>query len=223
MVPSLCQPNTSPMLSFRHHRSRVFLAALAFLSLAAALPAYIDQLSEAEVDEAYTLGQRHDQDVSKFFKAYEKLFPNVSPAMHVDRIGIRTPYYSVVLNSFLRGSIYPMSKAWTDYAANPYPFIAVVSVSLPFANPLSVDDLSKPDGQFWKQFSIELIQDRPVPARERKARPLYSMGTDTSTITGTEMLLEYDVRDIASRMIKVQVTGPDRQPVSAEFDLDSLR
>jgi len=208
--------------SLRRHFSLV--AVLLSSSIAAAsLPAYIEELNEEQVVEAYTFAQRHDQDVAKFFKAYEKLFPNMTPKSSVDRIGIRTPYYSVVLNSFLRGSIYPMSQARADYAASPYPFIVVVSVSLPFANPLTVDDLSKPEGQFWKQFNIELLQDRLIPARERKSRPLYSMGADSTAVTGAEIMLEYDVREVASRLTKVQVTGPDRQPVSAEFDLDSLK
>jgi len=208
--------------SLRRHFSLVAVLLSSSIA-AAALPAYIDELNEEQVVDAYTFAQRHDQDVAKFFEAYEKQFPNLSPEIHVDRIVIRTPYYSVVLNSFLRGSTYPMSQARADYAANPYPFIVVVSVSLPFANPLSVDDLSKPDGRFWKQFDIDVSQNGRIAPRKLQARPLYSMGAGNNSVTGTEILQEFDVRDVASRTIQIKVTGPDRQPVSASFDLDELK
>ncbi len=212
------------MLPRSHPRSRFLFLALASLTVAASsLPAYIDTLNEVEVGEAYTLGQRHDQDLAKFLKSYEVQFPNAASGMHVTRIAVRTPYCSVVLNSFERGSTYPMSRARADYAANPYAFIAVVSVSLPFANSWAADDLSSPKGRFWKQFNIELSQNGPIASHDRQARPLYSFGGDSSSIVGAEMTLEYAVRDVASRMIQLQVTGPDRQPVSASFDLDNLR
>jgi len=208
-----------------YSRSRILLFSVLVSLFFAASPlfAYLDELTEADVDEAYTLGQRHDQDLAKFFKTYEVQFPNAVSGMHVSRIAIRTPYYSVVLNSFLRGSIYPMSQARADYAAKPYPFMAVISISLPFANSWSADDLSKPDGRFWKQFAIEVTQGAKIPPRAMTARPLYSYGSDGTWANGAEMLLEYDVRDVASRTIQVRVIGPDRQPVSAEFDLDTLK
>jgi hypothetical protein len=223
------RPNPRPKLpraeSRRKARFRQFAAlTLAVLTVAASpLSAYIDQLNEAEVDEAYTLGQRHDQDLVKFFRSYEVQFPNAAQGMRVSRIAIRTPYCAVVLNSFERGSIYPMSQARADYAANPYPFVAVVSVTLPFAYSWARDDLSNPKGRFWKQFEIELSQNGRIAPRDRKARPLYSIGADNSSIIGAEITLEYDVRDVASRALEIRVTGPDRQPVSASFDLDNLR
>jgi len=211
------------MFPSRHCRSRVVLVSLVFLSLASALPAYIDELNEEQVGEAYTLGQRHDQDVAKFFKAYEKTFPSMAGTLRVSRLAIRTPYYSVVFNSFERGSIYPMSQARTDYAAHPYPFLAVVTVNIPFANQFSVDEISKPESRFWQQFRIGLTENAFIAPRHMKSYPLYSVGTNYSSITGAEMLLNYDVRDVASRPVTVTVTGPDGQPLSAEFDLDSLK
>lgn len=212
------------MLPLRHHRARLLLGILASLSVAASsLPAYIDELNEEQVGEAYTLGQRHDQDTTEFFRTYEKSFPNATQDVHVSRIGIRTPYYSVVLNSFLRGATYPMSRAKTDYIADPYPFLVVISVSLPFSSYWPSDDMAKPDGRFWKQFSIEVSQNGKLAPRKTDARPLFSLGTNNSTIVGGEITFQYDLRDVASRMMKIEVTGPDRQPVSAEFDLDSLK
>ena len=152
-------------------------------------------------------------------------FPNAAPGMHVNRISIRTPYCSVVINSFERGSIYSLTRAREDYAANPYPFIAVVYVSTPFAAQLNPSDLADPRGRFWKQFDIELSQGGRIAPGSMKSQPLYSLGaaTDTSAIVGAQINIEYDVRDVASKTIRVQVTGPDNRPVAADFDLDKLR
>jgi len=202
----------------------IFAAAvLASLALASSLPAYIDHLTEEDVVEAYLLGQRHDQNVSKFFRAYEMIFPNVRQSTNVGRIAIRTPYSSVVQTSFERGSAYPMSRAREDYAAKPYQFEAVVTVNTPFAAPWTAADMSDPKSRFWKQFDVELSQDRKIAPLYSSARPLYSTGVDTSSITGSILTIGYDVRDVASRMLRVTVTAPENRSVTAEFDLEKLR
>jgi hypothetical protein len=211
------------MLSFAYRRAQVLLLAVATLALASSLPAYIDHLSEAEVIEAYTFAQRHDQDVFRFFKAYQVTFPNARSGTNVSFIAVRTPFCAVVQNALEKGSTYPMSRAREDYAAKPYPFAVMVSVSTPFAAPWTANDLADPKGRFWKQFDVELSQNHRIAPGNSTARPLYSVGGDNTAIVGAELRLEYDVRDIASKMIQVRVTGPGTQSVTAEFDLDTLR
>jgi len=212
------------MSSVLRLRFPIFLAALAALALSAStLPAYIDHLSEAEVIEAYTFAQRHDQDLVKFFRTYEKSFPNARSGTWVSSIAIRTPFCSVVQNAFEKGSTYPMSRAREDYAAKPYGFAAIVSISTPFAAPWTANELADPKGRFWRQFDVELSQNHRIAPGNSTARPLFSVGGDNAAIVGAELRLEYDVRDIASTMIQIRVTGPGTQSVTADFDLDTLR
>jgi len=214
------------MISFAHPRSLNLLSALALFSLsfaASSLPAYIDHLSEIEVDQAYTLGQRHDQELVRFLRDYETTYGNVTPGTHVKRIAVRTPFCAVVLRSFEKGSTYPMVRSREDYAANPDPFQVVVSVDAPAPTPLVAADLADPKGQFWKQFAVEISQDARIAPRAITAVPLYGFNAGVTVITGGELRFEFDVRDIASKMIQVRVSGPGTQRVTAEFDLDQLR
>jgi len=212
------------MRTCRLLRPGTLLAAAAFLTLTASvLRAYIDRLSEDEVDEAYTLGQRHDQDLVRFLRDYETAYGILTPGVHVKRIAVRTPFCAVVLRSFEKGSTYPMVRAREDYAAQPDPFQVVVSVDAPAPEPLDAKDLADPKGQFWKQFSVEISQAAKIAPRDIVAVPVYGLSGGATVLIGGELRFEYDVKDIASAMIHVRVSGPGTRSVTAEFDLDTLR
>ena len=211
------------MLQRTDPRSRFFVLALTSLAFAAALPAYIDHLSEDEVDQAYTLGQRHDQDLVRFLRDYETTYGSTTPGTHVKRIAVRTPFCSVVLRSFEKGSTYHIVRSREDYAALPDPFQVVVSVDAPAPAWLAADDIADAKGKFWTRFQVEVSQDRALAPRKISASPVYGLSGGATVITGGEIRLEFDVRDIASKMIRVRVSGPANQRLSAEFDLDKLR
>src|SRR5208282_2652775 len=90
------------------------------------LPAYIQELSENEVNEAYQLGQRRDQDMAKFFKSYEAVLPNALGGMHVQHLAVRTPYCAVVVRSFEAAGRYSLRQAIADAAEHAGVFQVVV-------------------------------------------------------------------------------------------------
>jgi len=203
---------------------RAFVPVFLFaLGAASPLCAYIDHLTEAEVDEAYLLGQRHDQDLIRFLRDYETSFGTLTPGTHVRRIAVRTPYCSVVLRSFEKGSTYGMVASREEYAADPDPFQIVVSVDAPSPVQLVVKDVSDPKGQFWKQFNVSVSQDGSPTPRKITAVPIYGYSGSVTVLTGGELRFEYDVRQIGSKLLQIRVTGPGPQDVKAEFDLDALK
>jgi hypothetical protein len=201
--------------------SAVFVAACALAPRP--LLAYLDRLTEDDVDQAYILGNRHDQDLVKFLRDYETTFGIRTPGLHVSRIAVRTPYCFVVVHSFEKGSTYPMVKAREEFAGQAVPFGVVVSVTGSYQNTYNADDLADPKGNFWKQFAVELSQERTIAARAMRAAPVYGTSGSNTFITGAELYLDYDVRDVASTLARIRVTGPGTQSVTAEFDLDKLR
>lgn len=210
------------------HRStirRLIIAALvaAFALAACPLSAYLDELTEDDVDRAYNIGQHHDQDLVKFFRDYETDFSITTPGLHVSRIAVRTPFCAVVVHSFEKGSTYPMVQARQEYASQTLPFGVVVSVTGSYQSPLIANDVSDPNGHFWKQFAVEFSQDRKITARFMRAAPVYATSGSYTFLSGAELYLDYDVRDVASAMAHVHVTGPGDRSVTADFDLEKLR
>ncbi len=187
------------------------------------LPAYITELSEDDVNEAYRIGQRHDQSTTKFFADYELTFREPIPGTHVSRISVRTPFCAVALNSYLKGAMYPAFQARADYAKQPYGFAAVVDVLAALPAALTPEDMANPEGQFWSQFKVELSQEGSIPAHFAVSRAEYQQYRNQPTIVGGELYLEYDIREVASKLTHVRVTGPGGSSASADFDLDALR
>ena len=205
-------------------RSRSVAAMLiAFLLCPLALPAYIDQLSENDVLEAYRLGQRHDQDAVKFFKDYEIGFPNAIPGMHVHHLAIRTPFCAVVVRSFEGGGNYPFRQAIADAAERADVFEVIVWIDGAANSPMSAAEIADFKSRFWGQFDVQASQEHKLAPRKISAQPEYARNGQYSTIIGAQVSIEYGVHDVASAVIHIQATDPGGQSVSADFDLDKLR
>lgn len=208
----------------RIRRGSVPAMLVACLLWPPAVPAYIDQLSENDVLEAYLLGQRRDQDMAKFFKDYEASFPGNAPGLHIHHLAIRTPYCAVVVRSFEAGANYPLRQAVADAAERADVFEVVVWMDAGPNALLSPSDITDFKSRFWGQFEVQLSQGHKIAQRNIRAQPLYSRtGQPSTTVIGAEVFIEYDVHDIASTLLRVQATDPTGQSVSAEFDLDKLR
>jgi hypothetical protein len=197
---------------------------IASLFCPSALPAYIDQLSDSDVLEAYRLGQRHDQDAAKFFRDYEASFPNAVQGLRVQHLAIRTPYCAVVVRSFEAGSMYPLRQAVADAAERADVFEVVVWLDGAANSSITPNDIADLKNRFWGQFDVQLSQEHKIAPRKMRASPLYERtGRPSTTIIGAQVWVEYDVRDVASALIHIQATDPQGRSVSAEFDLDKLR
>ncbi len=202
---------------------RIVLAMLMACLLSPPVRAYLQELSEEDVREAYNLGQRHDQDTVKFFKDYEIGFPNAIPGLHVHHMTIRTPYCAVVVHSFEGGSNYPLRQAIADAAERAGVFEVIVWIDGAANSPMSADEIADFKSRFWGQFAVQASQEHKIAQRKMSAQPEYARNGQISTIIGAQVLIEYDVHDVASAVIHIQATDPGGQSVSADFDLDKLR
>ena len=207
-----------------YSRGRIVSAMLvACLLSPPVVRAYLQELNENDVMEAYGLGQRHDQDTVKLFKDYEIGFPNAIPGLHVHHMAIRTPYCAVVVRSFEGGGNYPLRQAIADAAERADVFEVIVWIDGAANSPMSAGEIADFKSRFWGQFEVQVSQEHKIAPRKMSAQPEYARNGQTSTIIGAEVFIEYDVHDVASAVIHIQATDPGGQSVSADFDLDKLR
>ena len=198
----------------------VFLAGFlpAALLTAPPLAAYRRHLSQDDVRDAYFFGQVHDLRVAHFFDSYEKPVPvPATPrGAYVTAIGVRTPYAAAVLRSYLRGNSYTSQRAWNDFSARAALLEAVVWVQYPILAPRPAP---------LRLFTVKLIsEDHVVSYQATAVYPrCFGEGDGGGTFCGAEMHFDYDVDQVSSAPVRIEVTDRDDRTVSAEFDLASLR
>jgi len=204
--------------------SAVFTAAVVLFA-PSLLPAYQRHLSEDDVREAWLFGQRHDLRVARFFDAYEKKVAHHGKPgdPSVRAIGVRTPYSAAVLRSYQGGNMYSGPQAWKDYTSAARTFEVVVWVDYPI-NSLAQSNIADPAPLVRNTFAVKVTsRDRELASAKTTVVPQYFGGFDSSTLTGAELHLEFDVRDVASAVLRIEVSNRLDSTLSAEFDLADLR
>ncbi len=200
--------------------SSIFLIALLAPQFSAA---YEHPLSSHSIWEAYFLGCRSDDGLARFLAPYVKRLPLPKSGAHVAAVEIRTPYEQVVLRRLQRSVDYSPQQAEQDYRAQPDVVVVRVRINLTPTYPGYLGDTSqgRPSVQlrsvdFWRDFSIRLVQTKAVTPKKIAGTPLYS---PRSGLTGAEV----DAAEVISAPARIEVLTPDGHSVDAEFDLEKLR
>jgi hypothetical protein len=193
--------------------------------------AYDHPLDSHSIREAYFLGQRNDDKAAKFLAQYVKRLPLPKTGPHVAEIEVRTPYEQAVLRSRQHSVGYSAQQAEKDYSAQPD--LIVVRVQINLTPTYSVQMPATPSGtngfrlrpdDFWRDFTIGLVQEKAITPKKISGTPIYMTGYRTgSSLTGAQVLVEYDAAQVASAPVRVEVLTPGGRTVVAEFDLKDLR
>ena len=66
---------------------------------------------------------------------------------------------------------------------------------------------------------------KTIPSRGISNQPIHSTATNTApaVLTGENVWLEYDVKDVTSELTTMEVVTPEGQVIKATFDLKKLR
>ncbi len=207
---------------------------MSLLLVQTALP-YEHPLDGHAVREAYFLGQRRDEKTAKLLARYLKRPPLPKTGPHVAEIEIRTPYEQVVLRASQAAGSYSAQQAEQDYRAHPDRIVVRVRINLTPTYPAFLADPSGGKGQvrerpedFWRDFSIRLVQGERITPRNASGRPLHTGGLAgpnpvVGALEGAEVLLEFDASQIRSEPLRIEVLTPNGQTVEVEFDLKELR
>lgn len=211
----------------------IFAAMLAPFLAAAPLSAFQFPLSETASRSAYFLGQRHDETVGEFLALYSKHLPPPKTGFYVSDISFLTPYAQLVQYSSRQG-IYSAQQAEAD---GPKNFSTVeIAVYIYFNNPgtssapprfqssLPGTEFPNGSGNSWRDYTVRVFDGgelrEPLSISGQSQRRCSRRGCVS---VGTAILLSMPAEIFTSDHATVEVTTPDGQFVSADFDLASLR
>jgi hypothetical protein len=209
--------------------------------LSPAANAYDQQLDAHALHEAYILGQRNDKSTGDFLAPYLTEITEPQNDVHIAQIELLTPYAQIVDESRRKASDgYTEEQASQDYKAHGNTVKVNVTLMLPSAYPKTAESKKVPTPEpatgseksairpenFWQNFQFNLKQNgKTIPSRGISNQPIHSTATNAApaVLTGENVWLEYDVKDVASDLTAVEVVTPQGKVIKATFDLKKLR
>jgi len=222
-------------------RTRIPTALATLLCvLSPAVNAYDTQLDSHAIHEAYILGQRNDKSTGDFLAPYLTETTEPQNDVHIAQIELLTPYAQIVDESRQKSADgFTEEQAIQDYKARGNTVKVNVSLMLPSAYPKTAESKEVPTPapatgpeksamrpeNFWQNFQFNLKQDgKTIPSRGISNQPIHSTATNTApaVLTGENVWLEYDVKDVASELTDVEVVTPQGKVIKATFDLKKL-
>jgi hypothetical protein len=197
--------------------------------LAGSSGAFYYPLQQTQIREAYLLGHSGDpQKVTALLEPYIRRFPLLPAAPRVESIEFQTPYEQVIRRSSSEQSnAYDLDQAERDYAAQPDLVLVRVLIYSPPAHPGSVAHPSGGQPQsaategYWLGFHFLVSQEHPIEPKKMSGKTLRAGRYDKGT--RKEVLIEFGADQFGPGAVKILVTTPNGQALSADFDLDELK
>jgi hypothetical protein len=196
--------------------------------------AFDSQLSDQTVREAYFLGQRHDESMARLLSLYTRYLPPPESGPHIYSVTFLTPFALLVRQSS-RTSGSSAQQAEKDHRVGDEIVVIRVEIFLTpsygslFAAPTSSRSGS-PLGYrfrspgFWRDFSIHVFDGENALAPVAfSGEPNYLCGEGGCVLTGATIRLQFPAGLFASDSATIQVSPPEGDPVSVDFDLTRLR
>lgn len=215
--------------------SRMYLASLtAALLLAQPSFAFNTPLSDQAVREAYFLGQRRDESMAAFLNKYTKALPPPKIGPHIYSVTFLTPFALLVEYSS-RQSNYSAQQAALDHKAQDEAVEISIDIFLtpsygPFTTPPTQSRSGSPLGiqmrpsDFWKTFKFRVFDgDEEITTDDLTGQPHYSCSEGGCILSGATVYLRFPASAFTSDTTNIEVTPPEGDPVSVDFDLSSLR
>lgn len=215
--------------------SRTGLAMLtAALLLAQPIFAFQSPLSDQAVREAYFLGQRRDESMAAFLNKYTKLLPSPKTGPHISSVTLLTPFALLVEYSS-RQSNYSAQQAALDHKSQDEAVEISIDIFLTpsygaFTTPPTHSRSGSPLGiqmrpsDFWKTFQFRVFDgDGEITTDDLTGQPHYSCSEDGCILSGATVYLRFPASAFTSDTATIEVTPPEGDRVSSDFDLSSLR
>ena len=211
---------------------------LALLTAALLLPtpasAFYTPLSEQAVREAYFLGQRHDESTARFLIRYTKSLPAPAHGPHISSITFLTPFALVVQYSSLQ-SDYSAQQAEKDHDPNKEVVSIQIGIELTetYGPYISVPTGSQSGSSlgiqsrrsdFWRTFKFRVFDGHEeITTTDLTGKPTLFCGEGGCLLTGATVALQFPATAFTSDSATIEVTPPEGDPVSVDFNLSTLR
>ena len=202
--------------------------------LSAPALAFNTPLSEQAVREAYFLGQRRDESMAAFLNKYTRLLPPPKTGPNISSVTFLTPFALLVEYSS-RQSNYSAQQAALDHKSQDEAVEISIDIFLTpsygaFTTPPTHSRSGSPLGiqmrssDFWKTFKFSVFNgDEEITTDDLTGQPHYSCSDDGCILSGATVYLRFPAAAFTSYSATIEVTPPEGDRVSSDFDLSSLR
>ena len=202
-----------------------------------ALPAFAFQspLSDQAVREAYFLGQRHDEFMARLLNRYTRFLPAPPTGPHIYSVSFLTPFALLVKYSS-RQLEYSAQRAALDHKSRE----EVVEISIEILltqsyGPVITTPTSSRSGSplgyqlrpsdFWRSFKFHIFDGvEEITTEDLTGEPSYLCAYKGGCqLTGAIVHFQFPATAFTSDSATIEVTPPEGDPVSVDFDLTRLR
>lgn len=197
--------------------------------------AYDTPLSEQAVREAYFLGQRRDDSTAAFLNKYTKFLPPPKSGPHIDSVTFLTPFALLVQYSSHQSN-YSAQQAALDHKAQDETVEISIDILLtqsygPFvAKPTHSRSGSSMGIQprspgFWRAIKFRILDGKEeVTTEDVTGEPNYAnCGEAGCELSGATVHIRFPAVAFTSDTTTIEITPPEGEAVSVDFDLTSLR
>lgn len=212
----------------------VFAAVLLFSPFSWA---FQSPLSEQAVREAYFLGQRHDGTFGRLLGNYMKFLAAPQTGPYISSITFNTPFLQMVAYADKYVGNYSAQQAQIDYRNKGQEVVRVsveiqltesygqiIAVPAITGSKSSTSLVPRPH-DFWKDFEVHIFNggEELTPADSRGHANSRCGRRGPCVLVGATLEFEFPAAAFTSDSATVDVTPPEGDPVSVNFDLTSLR
>lgn len=217
-------------------KPRLAVAILTALCLPSSRSSAFDTpLSDTAVREAYFLGQRHDDSLSKLLEKYVLYLQPPKTGPYVQSVSLLTPFILTAIYSSEQVSIYSAQQAQLDHLKNPEVVRVVAQISLtdsfgPYisgpsgTDPHSLKGITMRPSDFWRDFRLRVFQkEQMIIPTSGKGDPQFRCSDDGCILIGATLTFEYPADAFTENTATIQIDLPEGDPVVVDFDLTSFR
>jgi hypothetical protein len=213
---------------------RILLAALLLVQPLPA-DAFQTPLSEQAVREAYFLGQRHDESISRALEKYTQYFPVPDHGAQITSVAYLTPFAQAVLASSNHIGNYSAQQAQIDHRGQSETVQIQVGIRFTESYPALIPSPAPPPqgnrpaliprpSDFWRDFQATVFDgEKSVDPISIDGRPDYSCNEVSCYLVGATILLEFPAQDFVKQDVTVQIDPPEGDQLVTSLDLSTLR
>jgi hypothetical protein len=194
-------------------------------------------LSDTAVRQAYFMGQRHDESLTRFLDSYTKQLSQLKTGPNIASVSLLTPFALLVEFSNAQPYGYSAQQAELDHRhlVETVKIVVVIRLTDTYSgvlrNPAAhttgnpADYLLRP-ADFWRDFQIQVLNadsKEPIKYFAYNGEPDYICGDIVCTLIGATVQMEFLADTFSADTATVQIDPPEGDQVAVSFDLSSLR
>ena len=206
--------------------------------LCVSLPAYPfdSPLSDEAVREAYFLGQRHDGTFPLILSKYIKTLPPPKSGPYISSVTLLTPFIQLVEHSDGYIGNYSAQKALLEHRGQEEFVLIFIDIQLtdtfgrlipppPNWRSRSPEAWVPRPSDFWRDFQVQIYDaGKLVTPYDFHGRSTYGCGRRGPCIlTGATLEFDFRAESFTSDSATIDVSPPEGDSVSVDFDLTRLR